>query len=107
MNGLEFANKIVNQIGLVKIPASPYNKKKTEEYYMLELIKKFEELNNDELRNLLIEKSDDLDSLTDRLQKMYGLEIPENELVSLEALKEDVKALEFIIIKRFKTGKIK
>lgn len=75
----------------------------------LKKIKEIEKLNlpNDRLRDLLIDSEEELDKFVYSLQRMYGLTIPQEDFEMLTEKKEKVKAIQFIVLKKFKSAEIK
>lgn len=76
---------------------------------LLDYMKNYENLSNNELRNKLIKKEDKLDSLSKDLYKIQSVlgHISQEKYEEIQKRREEIKALETIVLKRFKSMQIK
>lgn len=76
---------------------------------LLDYMKNYKNLSNNQLRNKLIKKEDKLDSLSKDLYKIQSVlgYISQEKYEEIQKKREEIKALEIIVLKRFKSMQIK
>ena len=74
---------------------------------MYNMIKKYCNLPNDELRNILLKKEEELDRYSAELHRMYGLSIPSEDFKKVKEKRKEIESIGFVILQRFKSMEIK